>query len=86
MVDIFNQLGMFGPNETITEEILRMVIYSSLDGLDLNATIDVPSIIYTIENAININDLRSLASQISNVQNGYILDGVLSLGNYFSNK
>ena len=83
MVDILNQVGIFGPNQTITEEIVRTEIYYFLDGLDLNATIDIPSIIYTIENAFQIDSLRNLTSQIYYTPNGFILDALLSLGNSF---
>ena len=82
MVDILNLVNISASNSTITEEMLEQIIFYSLDGFLANFTIDIPSVLYTIENAIQIENLRNLTSQIYYTPDGFVLDGILSLGKY----
>ena len=83
MINVFNQVQAFPPNVTITEQLLKQVIFMSVQELQSNFTIDIPSVLYTIENAIQIDNLRNLTSGIYYTPDGFLLDGILSLGKYF---
>ena len=83
MIDVLNLVQVFPPNATITEQLLEQLILSSVAGLQSNLTIDIPSVLYTIENAIQIDNLRNLTSGIYYTPDGFLLDGILSLGKYF---
>ena len=84
MVDILNQVNVSAPNGGFTEEMLEQIIFYSLNGFLANFTIDIPSVLYTIENALQIGNLRNLASQIYYTPDGFVLDGILSLGKYYT--
>ena len=85
MVDILNLVNVSASNSTITEEMLEQIIFYSLNGFLANFTIDIPSVLYTIENAIQIGNLRNLTSQIQYLPNGYLLNGILTLSKYLNN-
>ena len=83
MIDVLNLVQVFPPNATITEQFLEQLILSSVEELQSNLTIDIPSVLYTIENAIQIDNLRNLTSGIYYTPDGFLLDSILSLGKYF---
>ena len=83
MIDVLNLVQVFPPNATITEQFLEQLILSSVEELQSNLTIDIPSVLYTIENAIQIDNLRNLTSGIYYTPDGFLLDSILSLGRDF---
>ena len=80
MVDILN--FVVPPNKTVTVDALEQLIYFYLNETLSNFTTDVAPVVYYLENALQVGNIRNLTDNLYYLPNGFLLDGILSLGEY----